>query len=284
MAPAYQDETEGRHAHRLRAGQIELHVVEHGRGMPIVLVHGFPLDHSMWDAQIAALGEQWHVIAPDLRGFGASQVTSGTTTMEQLADDLAALLDALRMDEPVVVVGLSMGGYVAFQFWRKHAARLRALVLCDTRAVADTPEAARARHDLADQVLREGTQPVASAMLGKLFGAAVLKRDPEAVESLRRTMLGNPPEGVAAALRGMATRRDVSADLPRISVPTLVIVGQDDVISTVDEMRGIAKAIPGSEFVVIPRSGHMTPVENPVAFNEAIEQFLMRVERGGPST
>ena len=200
-----------------------------------------------------------------------------------MADDLAALLDALGIGEPVVVVGLSMGGYVAFQFWRKHAGRLRALVLCDTRAVADTPEAARARHDLALQVCREGTQPVASAMLPKLLGAEAPQRDPEAVESLRRSMLGNPPEGLAAALRGMAAREDFSADLSRISVPTLVIVGHDDAISTVDEMRGIAQAIRGSEFVVIPRSGHVTPVENPVAFNEAIEQFLTRVERGGPT-
>ncbi len=265
----------------VRAGQIDLQVVERGAGMPVVLVHGFPLDHSMWDAQIEALSRHWRVIAVDLRGFGGSQVTPGTVTMEQMADDLAELLGALQVEEPVVMVGLSMGGYVAFQFRRRHANRLRALVLCDTRAIADTPEGAQGRHQLAEQTMAEGTAPIAEAMLPKLFGPQALESNREPVEATRRVILANPPAGVAAALRGMAARPDVTADLPRISLPVLVIVGQDDAISTVDEMRGIAQQIPGCEFVVIPRSGHMTPLENPVAFNEAIEQFLSRVERGG---
>ena len=281
MAPAYQDDSQGGQSRILPAGAVKLRVVERGRGMPIVLVHGFPLDHSMWNAQIAALGERWHVIAPDLRGFGTSQVIAGTATMDAMADDLAALLDALAIDEPVVVVGLSMGGYVAFQFWRKYVERLRGLVLCDTRAAADTPEAAQARHALVERLLDEGMQVVVGAMLPKLLAPATLAGHSEAVEALRETMLANPAEGSAAALRGMAQRPDMTAELPKISLPTLVIVGQEDAISTVDEMRGIAKAIPESEFVVIPRCGHMTPMEHPLAFNEAIEQFLTRVERGG---
>jgi 3-oxoadipate enol-lactonase len=258
-------------------------VAERGQGMPIVLVHGFPLDHSMWDAQIDALSGQWRIIAPDLRGFGDSEVTAGTVTMEQMADDIAAMLDTLGIDEPVVLVGLSMGGYVAFQFERKYRDKLRALVLCDTRAVADTPEAAQARLSMAQKVLDAGTTPVVESMLPKLFGATALANGTEGVESVRRTMLATSPQGMAAALRGMAARSDVTAKLPRISVPTLVIVGQDDAISPVDEMRGVAQLIPGSEFVVIPGAGHMTPVEAPAAFNEAIVQFLTRVERGGPS-
>ena len=154
----------------VRAGDVELAVVERGTGMPLLLVHGFPLDHSMWNAQIEALGRQWRAIAPDLRGFGASQVTPGTGSMEQMADDLAALLDTLQVTEPVVLIGLSMGGYVAFQFLRRHAHRLRALVLCDTRAVPDTAEGAAGRHKLAAQVLEQGAAPVADAMLPKLFG------------------------------------------------------------------------------------------------------------------
>jgi pimeloyl-ACP methyl ester carboxylesterase len=270
-------------ARSVRAGQVELHVVEHGRGMPVLLLHGFPLDHTMWDAQVEALGRQWRAIAPDLRGFGASQVSPGTVTMEQMADDLAALLDALGVTESVVLVGLSMGGYVAFQFWRKYASRLRALVLCDTRSIADSPAAAQGRQALAERVVKEGTQVAAEAMLPKLVGPLALENDPQVVDSLRRTILANPPEGVAAALRGMAARPDVTADLATIAMPTLIIVGQQDAISTVDEMRGVAKAIAGAEFVVIPRAGHMTPVENPAAFNEAIEQFLTRVERGSAS-
>jgi 3-oxoadipate enol-lactonase len=262
---------------------VRLYTTDQGQGMPVLLVHGFPLDHSMWDAQLEPLAEQWRVIAPDLRGFGHSPAASGTVTMEQMADDLAQLLDTLGISEPVVLVGLSMGGYVAFQFWRKYPQRLRALVLCDTRAIADSPEAAQGRHTLAEKTEKEGTAPVAAAMMPKLFAPHSLETAKEATEAVRQSILNNQPAGVAAALRGMAARPDMTASLPAIAVPTLVIVGQEDAISTVDEMRGIAKAIGGAEFVVIPHSGHMTPVESPAEFNEAIEQFLTRVERGGPS-
>ncbi len=268
----------------VRAGDVELAVIERGTGMPLLLVHGFPLDHSMWNAQIEALGRQWRVIAPDLRGFGASQITPGAVSMDQMADDLAALLDALHVTEPVVLIGLSMGGYVAFQFLRRHAHRLRGLVLCDTRAVPDTAEGAAGRHKLAAQVLGQGAAPVADAMLPKLFGPQARESDPDAVAATRRVILANQPAGIAAALLGMAQRADMTGDLPHIALPTLIIVGQDDAISTVDEMRGMAHSIPHCEFVVIPRSGHMTPLENPVAFNEAVEQFLTRVERGGAGT
>jgi 3-oxoadipate enol-lactonase len=264
---------------KVRACQVELDVTVAGQGMPILLAHGFPLDHSMWDEQIGPLAARGQVITPDLRGFGGSQVIAGTATMEQMADDLNALLDTLAIDRPIVFCGLSMGGYVAFQFWRKYRSRLRALVLCDTRAVADTPEAASARLKLASSVLTEGTRGLAEAMVPKLFGPATLESQPGIVEAQREKVLAAPPEGVAAALRGLAARSDVTDYLPQIALPTLVIVGQDDAISPVDEMRGIAAAIAGAEFVSIPRAGHLSPLENPAAFNEAIEQFLARVER-----
>jgi 3-oxoadipate enol-lactonase len=263
----------------VKAGQIEVQVMERGAGLPILLVHGFPLDHSMWDAQIAHLSQRWHVIAPDLRGFGGSQITPGTVTMRQMADDLNALLDALGIDRPVALCGLSMGGYVAFQFWRHYRSRIRALVLCDTRATADTPEAAESRLKMVEHVLRAGTEYVADAMLPKLFAPSTFQSHPNAIRFERRKILAAAPEGVAAALRGMAQRLDVRGYLHEISLPTLVVVGQEDAISTVDEMRGMAAAIAGAEFVVIPDSGHMTPLENPPAFNDAIEQFLARVDR-----
>jgi pimeloyl-ACP methyl ester carboxylesterase len=261
------------------------HAAENGQGMPVVLLHGFPLDHSMWNAQLEALGRRWRVIAPDLPGFGRSTPTGDIATMEEMADEVAALLfePPREIREPVVLVGLSMGGYVAFEFWRKYRTRMRALVLCDTRSVADTPEAAAGRHKLADETLREGTAPVAEGMMGRLFGPHALEHDRDEIERIRQTILSGSPQGVAAALRGMAVRLDMTSRLPKIALPTLVVVGQDDVISTVDEMRALAKAIPDSEFVVIPRSGHMTPVENPDEFNEALETFLTRVERGRPS-
>ncbi|MEX0676916.1 MAG: alpha/beta fold hydrolase [Pirellulales bacterium] len=280
MHPSNDHDREPGLMRRARAGQFELQVLSRGRGMPVLLVHGFPLDHSMWDAQIAHLSQRWQIIAPDLRGFGGSQVTSGTVTMEQMADDLAALADTLGIDEPIVLCGLSMGGYVALEFWRKYAARLRGLVLCDTRAAADTPEAAAGRLETVERVLREGNEPLADAMLPKLFAPATLKNHPNLYALERQKILAAHPEGVAAALGGMATRRDFRDELANISLPALVIVGEHDSISTVDEMRSIAKAIAAAEFVIIPGSGHMTPLENPDGFNEAIELFLTRVERG----
>lgn len=281
MSPADEDQRDPGSLRRLIAGNVELQVHCSGRGMPVVLAHGFPLEHSMWDAQIAQLSRRWRVVAPDLRGFGGSQVTLGTATMEQMADDMAALVDVLGIDEPIVFCGLSMGGYIALEFWRKYASRLCGLVLCDTRAAADTPEAATARLETALGVLRDGTAGLADAMLSKLFAPTTLQDQSSLAAIERQTILAAPPEGVAAALRGMAARRDFRDDLAKIALPTMVIVGEHDAISTVDEMRSIAKAIPDAEFVIIPGAGHMTPLENPDGFNEAIEQFLTRVERAG---
>jgi 3-oxoadipate enol-lactonase len=255
-------------------GGVQLTWVDGGSGPPVVLLHGFPLDHTMWDAQVEALEGDYRVIVPDLRGFGQSGVTEGKVTMQDFADDVAALLDALGIDEPVVLVGLSMGGYVAFQFFRRHRARLRALVLCDTRAVSDTSEAAAVRRETAAKVLRDGPAPLVKTMLPKLFGPATVKDRPEVVESLQRVMAGTDPRAIAAASRGMAERPDVTAMLPEIDCPTLVIVGSDDAISPPAEMRPIAAAIPGARFVEIPDAGHMTPLEDPSAVNAALVEFL----------
>jgi pimeloyl-ACP methyl ester carboxylesterase len=214
------------------------------------------------------------VIAPDLRGLGRSPAADGKVTMEQFADDLAALLDGLGIAEPVVFCGLSMGGYIALQFWHKHRARLRGLVLCDTRAAADTPAAAAARLTLADRVLLEGPEPLVEIMLPRLFGAATCRQRPDVVEELQSVMMGTDPRGIAAAARGMAERPDMTGLLGQIACPTLVVVGQHDAISPPAEMRGMAEAIPGAKFVEIPDVGHMSPLENPTAVNAALAEFL----------
>ena len=257
---------------------VKLATVDTGSGLPIVLVHGFPLDHTMWNAQIDALSETYRVIAPDLRGFGQSGVTGGKVTMEQFADDLAALLDALAVDCPVVFCGLSMGGYVAWQFWRKYTSRVKALILCDTRAVADTAQVAAGRLETAEGVLRDGPAALVDMMVPKLFAPAVAGDRPELVRSLGRVMLSGDRRGIAAAGRGMAERPDVTDVLGQIDCPTLVIVGQHDAISTVEEMRGIAAAIPGAKLVEIVGSGHMSPMEKPVEVNAAIMEFLAKLE------
>jgi pimeloyl-ACP methyl ester carboxylesterase len=254
---------------------IKISFVDRGQGATLLLVHGFPLDHSMWNGQIEALSARYRVIAPDLRGFGQSGVTEGTVTMAQQADDLAALLDFLSIREPVVYCGLSMGGYIALEFWRKYSKRLRALILCDTRSAADMPEAAANRLVIAEKVMPEGSQIVADVMMPKLFHPITLQKQPEVVEKLKQVMCATDPRGVAAA-RGMAQRADFTAELPRIACPTLIIVGKGDAISPAAEMQGISNAIPNAEFKIIPQAGHMAPLEQPADVNAAIELFLKR--------
>jgi pimeloyl-ACP methyl ester carboxylesterase len=179
----------------------------------------------------------------------------------------------------VVLCGLSMGGYIAFAFCRKHATRLWGLILCDTRAESDTPEAAAARLQTADRVFREGPGFVADSMLPKLLGPQTLAERPEIVAAVRKVILASDPRGIAAALRGMTQRPDSTPLLSAITCPTLVLVGQLDKLSPPDQMQAIAGQIPNSRFVVIPNAGHLTPVEQPAATTAAIEAFLDGLER-----
>ena len=266
---------------RCKVGDISLNVEEAGAGPPLLLAHGFPLDHTMWQAQIEQLAGQAHVLAPDLRGFGASDAAGESVSMQDFADDLAALLDARRILEPVVFCGLSMGGYIAWQFWHRHRARLRALILCDTRAAGDAPLAAEARRINAQRVLAEGAGFLADAMLDKLFAAETRQRRPEVVEAARRVMQAAPPEGVAAALRGMAVRPDVSAWLPQIDVPALVIWGDKDSRAAQEAARRLAAAMPQAVAVILPDVDHFVPMRAPERFGDEALSFLERVAEQG---
>lgn len=266
-----------------RLSTFELAFVDRGSGVPIVLIHGFPLDHTMWTAQIDALANRYRVIAPDLRGFGqtslgAIDVGQGVS-MERYADDLAELLTALAIEIPIVLVGFSMGGYIAWQFVRKYQPRLGALILCDTRAAADSNEARTARLTMAEHIDDWGGGRVAEMMSARLFAPESLANRPELVAELRRVVEHTPAAAIAAAQRGMAARPDMTYLLSDIRVPTLVIAGAEDVISPPEEMRGIAAAIPRAQFVEIPNAGHMTTMENPVAVNAALTDFLTALER-----
>ncbi len=259
---------------RISIGDIELNVILQGAGRPMLLVHGFPLDHQMWNGQINDLAEDFHVIAPDLRGFGASDGGDAVVPMEQFADDLAKLLDTLEVKQPVILCGLSMGGYVAWQFWRRHRARLSHLVLCDTRAAPDSADVAATRLQTADQVLREGSGILVDGMIPKLFSERTRKQNRSIVDATAQLIDSAPPQGVAAALRGMAQRTDATPWLGEIAVATLVLCGQQDAITSVADMQAMADAIPGAEFAVIPACGHMAPLESPVHVNKVLRGFL----------
>ena len=230
----------------------------------------------MWRHQIDLFLDEYHVIAPDLRGFGDSS-GSDDTTMAQMADDLAIVLDELGVQQPVVFCGLSMGGYVAWQFWRRHRDKLAALILCDTRAAADSKEMARARQMTAERVLVDGPSELSETMLTKLFAADTLEKQPDVVQAIRQTILRTSPMGIAAALRAMAQRPDVTSWLPEIDVPSLVVCGAQDQISGPSEMKELASALPRAQFTVIDEAGHMSPLEQPVRVNRAIQQFLRSV-------
>lgn len=250
-----------------------------GHGRPVLLVHGFPFHRAQWEAQVEALAKHALVITADLRGFGESAFESGfdpgVSTMEQHADDLAALLDEAGIQEPVTFVGFSMGGYVAFPFFNRHRRRLAALALCDTRAIADTPDGAAGRATMAAKVLAEGPKPLVDGMLPKLLAPQTLAGRPEVVERVRALMQA-PRGAIAAALRGMAQRPDSTPLLARIDVPTLVVVGEHDAIASPAEMRGIANAIRGSQFVQITGAGHMTTHETPEELSRALVQFVTK--------
>ena len=246
-----------------------------GPGPVVLLVHGFPLDHTMWSHQRSSVGSIYRLILPDLRGHGASAAPDGIYAVDEMADDVLELLDGLQIDEPVVVGGLSMGGYIALSIAARHPERLKALMLMNTRASADTPEAARVREELASQVEASGdTEPVVSAMLPKLFARSTFERHPELVARTHDRMARTPARAIAGTLRGLAIRPDRTGDLSKITVPTLVIAGSDDRLIPRDESETMARLIPNAKIVTIPEAGHLAPLENHEATDRAILEFL----------
>jgi pimeloyl-ACP methyl ester carboxylesterase len=252
---------------------VRLHFEVHGQGPPVLLIHGYPLSGRLWDEVVSRLSAEYRLIVPDLRGHGRSDAAE-LAGMDDLAADLLAVLEAADESRPVVPVGMSMGGYVALAFCRRYPHRVRALALVDSRASADSPEAAETRRRTADRVMQEGVEFIAEEMVGKLFS-------PSAPDALKRAwserMAQTPRLGVAAALRGMADRPDSKEMLRDLGVPVLVIVGEDDVITPPDQARSMAEAA-GASFEEIPRAGHMTPVEKPDDVAYALSRFLHRID------
>lgn len=247
-----------------------------GDGPPVLFLHAFPLGLAMWDAQVAALRAQYRVVRFDARGFGGSTTGEGLLSMERIADDADALLDHLGLGQ-AAVCGLSMGGYAAFAMVRRHPARLRGLVLADTRAAADTPEGRQGRATLAEKVLREGAVAAADAFVPKLLGETTRRERPDVVARVRAIALGNPPRGIADALAGLAARADSTPTLAEIRVPTLVVCGEEDGLTPPADARVLHEGIAGSTLALLPRAGHLSNLEEPDAFNRALLSFLAGV-------
>lgn len=245
-----------------------------GDALPVLLLHAFPLNAQMWDAQIEALGDRFRFIAPNLAGFGASDAPEDRSdySMDAFADHAKAVLDDAGV-ESTVVVGLSIGGYIAFAFWRKYPDAMRALVLADCRAEADPPEGVEKRSKQQEQVAEKGTAELIDALAGALLGEPTREKKPDVVERAKKLM-DNSPAGFIGALEAMKNRPDSTDDLMKISVPTLVIVGENDGVTPPEASRKLHEHIGGSRLVVIPEAGHLSNLEAPEAFSGALAEFL----------
>ena len=246
-----------------------------GPGPAVVLLHGFPLSRVMWQEQLSGVGSAYRVIAPDLRGHGESPAPEGVYTMDEMADDVVELIDFLHIGERIVLGGLSMGGYVALSLVARYPQRIRALMLMDTRAGADSPEVAKNREASARAVLdADKASPVVDAMLPKLFCKQTLEERPERVEPLRTLMEQTRRAGSRGPYAAWRSVPTAAATSRSIAVPTLVVVGQDDVITPPAEAKALADAIPQARLEVIPTAGHLAPYENPSVANHVILRFL----------
>ncbi len=248
---------------------------DHGIGQPVLFLHAFPLNRSMWEGEITALlqEERYRLVALDWRGFGESDIPTDVATMELFADDVAALMDSLGMQN-AILCGLSMGGYAAFAFLRKYPQRVKGLVLADTRPGTDTAEGRANRENVARLAETQGSGAIADLQIPRLISDYTRQHHLEVEMRLRQMINAATAQGIAAASRGMAERRDSTDLLATITCPTLVLVGEQDVLTPPDVAKDYATKIPGAQFVVIPGAGHVSNLEQPQAFIQAVGGFL----------
>lgn len=257
-------------------GDINIAYDDVGEGLPVIFIHGSPFNRSMWKAQVEYFRSEYRVVTYDLRGYGETTVVPGKTTLELFANDMAGLLDFLGIAAGVVV-GLSTGGQIALEFYRQFPQRVAALVLADTSARAETPQGRQTRYELAERLVREGMYTFAEEFLLRMLAPLTIQQQPEVAARVLTMMRSTHPEGVAAALRGRAERRDYVPLLTAIKTPTLIAVGRDDTFTPVAESELMHNSINSSELVVIDEAGHMPNMEQPGAFNAALELFLKAI-------
>ncbi len=252
-----------------------------GSGLPLVLLHAFPLDHRMWQ-RVLPLADHLRLVIPDQRGFGESaggdDSAPGPASIEQLAEDVVGLLDALHVSEPAVIAGVSMGGYVAQQVAARHPDRVHSLILCDTKFAADTPEARAGRTDLAARVGRVGQRILAEAMIPNLLAKASTVDTPakrNGVEQLLHEMITRQPVAtIQAALAALGQRPDMTAAMQQCNLPVLLVCGAEDTITPPAVMQAMEELLPRGRLLVVPEAGHLVPLEAPDIFCEAVLAFL----------
>ena len=247
-----------------------------GSGPPVILLHPFPVHHEFWDPIVPALSSRYRIIRPDLRGHGDSEIGQGPALMSKHAADLARVMDAAGVGK-AIFVGCSIGGYILFEFWRRFRARVSALAICDSRPQPDSAEGRANRLKSAADVLEQGTEPFFKSQIPRLMGRTTVSTRPDLVDSAHRMMRKMSAEDVSQVQRGMAERPDSVGDLKTINVPTLIVIGEEDILSTVADGELLRQEIPGSQLKVIPKAGHYAPLEQPDAVGPVLRQFLNNI-------
>jgi 3-oxoadipate enol-lactonase len=264
---------------KLRCDDIELSYEMVGKGAPAVFLHPFPTNHEFWSPIRDSFSNRYTLVLPDLRGNGASGVGDGPATMEKHAEDLRRLLDELKIGK-CTFLGCSIGGYILFEFWRRHRERVNGLVFMNTKASPDTVEAQATRLLAADSVLERGPEQFIDSMLPKLMGESTHRNRPDIVADARGMMMKSSARGIAEVQRGMAERPDSIPTLSTIGVPTLVIAGEEDVLIPLRELDMIHRGIRGSEQRIVAKAGHLAPFERPEEVSRLLLEFLGRIPHG----
>jgi len=258
---------------RIKSGDAEIVYWTIGDGSPVALLHPFPASHEFWLPVAEALATRYRVILPDLRGHGESSVGEGPATMEKHAADVAGVLDDANIGR-APMIGVSIGGYVLFEVWRRYRGRVAALGLCNTKAPADGGEARAGRLQAANDVLERGTEPFFETMIPRLLGKTTREARPDLVDGALRMMRKMSPDDVAQVQRGMAERPDSVETLKTINVPTLVVTGDEDILTGINEAELMRQHVSASQLRVIPKAGHYSPWEQPEDTVRLLRQFL----------
>jgi len=262
--------------HQIKSGDAEIAYRVLGEGRPVILLHPFPVNHEFWLPVAQVLAARFRVVLPDLRGHGDSGAGEGPATMEKHAADIARVLDDAEIGR-AWLVGVSIGGYALFEFWRRHRGRVAALGLCNTKAPADSAEARAARLQAANDVIERGTEQFFESMIPRLLGKTTRETRPDLVEGALRMMRKMSPEDVAQVQRGMAERPDSVETLKTINVPTLIVTGDEDILTGLNEAELMRQHIVGSQLRVIAKAGHYSPWEQPEEAGKLLRQFLERL-------
>lgn len=256
---------------------IRLEYTDQGTGTPIVLLHAFPLNRTMWEPQLDPFAASFRTIAVDLRGHGGSSLSHTPYTLEDLATDIKDLLDHLTIQQ-AIFIGLSMGGYILMAFYRLYPDRVKALVLADTRAQADTADGRAGRYEMIRTAETQGASAIADTMIPRLLSGRTIKTNPELVEKVRAMIVRNPVHTIVADLRAMAERPDSIPLLAKIVRPTLVLVGELDQGTPPSDARLMTERIPNAHLAVLRDAAHVSNLEEPMAFNQAVLSFLESID------